>query len=232
MRLLKQSTQVKVPVGPCVDATDGYTLETGISWATTEAYLIKHDSASVTDIGTNTWSAHLGGGYYNVTLTISNMDTLGLLTLGAHDSAMRPVRHEFMVVPANVYDALIGGSDFLQVDAVQANGNAMSGLLSGTTRFNADTKAMNGDTTAAAQAAKAALGISSGTVQTGSTTTTIKTNLSESQNDHFNGRIIVFTSGAQAGVATEITDYNGASKDLTVTAIPAAPSAGDTFVIV
>lgn len=232
MRLLKQSTSVKVPVGPFVDATDGGTLEGSIAWATGEAALIKHDAAAIVNIGTNTWSAHLGGGMYNVTLTASDTDTLGLLTIVGYDTAARPVKQEFMVVPANVYDSLVLGTDFLKSDAVQANGEAMSGFLSGTTRFNADVKALNGDTTAAANQAKAALGIASGTVQTGSTTTTIKTNLSETQNDHFNGRVIVFTTGAQAGVASAIGDYNGASKDLTVSALPAAPANGDLFVIV
>ena len=231
MNLLKQSTQIKVPMGPFVDATDGATLETSITFATTEANVIKHDASAVVDIGTNTWSSHLGGGYYNVTLTASNTDTLGMLVIEAHDTAARPVRREFMVVPANVYDSLIAGSDYLQADTIQINGNASSGFLSGTTHLNADVQKINDSSTAADNLSKGALALVSATVQTNSTTTTVKTDLTEATNDHYNGRTLTFISGNLAGQSTEITDYSGSSKDLTVVALTEAPANGDIFVI-
>lgn len=48
-----------------------------------------------------------------------------------------------------------------------------------------------------------------------------------STNDQYNGRLIVFTSGNNTGVVTDITDYDGTNKDATITAIPVAPAAGD-----
>ena len=45
--------------------------------------------------------------------------------------------------------------------------------------------------------------------------------------DQYNGRLIVFTSGTNIGVVTDITDYDGTNKDATITAIPTAPAAGD-----
>ena len=54
----------------------------------------------------------------------------------------------------------------------------------------------------------------------------------EATDDHYNGRVVVFTSGALAGQATDITDYTGASKTVTVTALTEAPADNDTFVIV
>ena len=232
MRILKQSTSVKVPVGAMVDATDGATLETAIAWATGEATLIKHDSATIVNIGTNTWSAHLGGGLYNVTLTASDTDTLGLLTIVAHDTAARPVRHDYMVVPANVYDSLIGGSDLLNVNVDKFNENASSGLLTGTDKLRADSVAVSGNETSADNLEETLKGVVTGTVQSGSTSTSIITNLTETQNDHFNDRVIIFTSGVQKYVAAAIADYDGASKTLTVSALPAAPANGSTFVIV
>jgi hypothetical protein len=51
-------------------------------------------------------------------------------------------------------------------------------------------------------------------------------------NDFYNGRVLVFTSGALAGQATAITDYVGATRTLTVTAVTGAPAAAVTAVIV
>ncbi len=231
MIFLKKDTAVKVPVGPCVDATDGATLETAIAWATGEAQLIKHDAAAIVNIGTNTWSAHLGGGMYNVSLTASDTDTLGALTISAHDAAMRPVRVQAMVLASQVWDSLFS-TDLLQVDATQINGNATSGMLSGTTALNADMVKISGDSVAADNLEESATGIVTGTVSTGSTTTRVTTALTEATNDHYNGRTIVFVTGNLAGQAASITDYNGAAKELTVSAMTEAPANGDTFVIV
>lgn len=62
-------------------------------------------------------------------------------------------------------------------------------------------------------------------------TTQMTTDLTEVTDDHYNGRLIVWTSGVLAGQATDITDYTGATKLLTYTAITEAPAAGDDFVI-
>jgi hypothetical protein len=254
---LKLSTAVKVPVGPMVDAIDGFTLETSIALATTEAYLYKHDAAAAVDLGTATLSAHLGGGVYNLSLTASHTDTVGLLTLEVHDTAARPFRVSFMVLPAMIYDSLFAAAatDYLQVDVTQiggnaiagflsgttllntdvikVNGNVSSGLLSGTTALNADIAKISGSSTAADNLEASALGIKAGgVVSSGSSTTVIKTNLTETNNDHWNGRAIVFITGANALVAASITDYSGSSKDLTITAVPVAPAAADTFIIV
>jgi hypothetical protein len=63
-------------------------------------------------------------------------------------------------------------------------------------------------------------------------TTQMTTNLTEVTNDHYNGRIIIWTSGVLQNQATDITDYDGGSKLLTYTQTTEAPGNGDTFVIV
>ena len=60
-------------------------------------------------------------------------------------------------------------------------------------------------------------------------TTQMTTNLTEITNDHYNGRIIIWTSGVLKDQATDITDYDGATKKLTYTGVTEAPSDGDTF---
>lgn len=63
-------------------------------------------------------------------------------------------------------------------------------------------------------------------------TTQMTTDLTEVTNDHYNGRVVIWTSGVLLGQATDITDYTGANGLLTYTAVTEAPGDGDTFVIV
>ena len=121
MQFLKADTQVKVVIGPFVDVGDGFTPETGILLSTAdEAEIIKHDAAAVTSISGNTWAAITSAdGYYNLTLTAAQLDTEGRLTVLINDDSLcLPVRHDFMVVNANVYDSLYAAAatDYLYVE--------------------------------------------------------------------------------------------------------------------
>lgn len=78
-----------------------------------------------------------------------------------------------------------------------------------------------------------AVGVIEASAVTGTlTTTTMTTDLTEATDDHYNGRSVVFTSGALTGQATDITDYTGSTKLITMTALTEAPSNGTTFKIV
>jgi hypothetical protein len=81
-------------------------------------------------------------------------------------------------------------------------------------------------------AAMLAAGIS-GVATTGtlSTTQMSASALPSTSDDQYNGRTIVWTSGALAGVASAITDYTNTGRVLTFNAVHTAPSNGDTFVI-
>lgn len=93
-------------------------------------------------------------------------------------------------------------------------------------------------TAAAAKLAASAGQIITGTVDsTGHTPTTTEfeaDDITEATADHYNGRIIIFTSGDLAGQATDITDYAIASGrgHFTVTEITEAPANDTTFIIV
>ena len=115
------------------------------------------------------------------------------------------------------------------VDAVSVVGAVCAAFSLGVS--TADARKIAGDDTAATNAAQGFRALVLGTVASGATTTEIPTNLSEATNDHFNGRYLTFTSGALIGQASDITDYDGASKNLYVTALTEAPNIGDTFVI-
>ena len=76
------------------------------------------------------------------------------------------------------------------------------------------------------------------TIETGAaiagtlSTVAMTTDLTEITDDHYNGRIIIWTSGPLLRQATDITDYDGTSKKLTFTTTTEAPLVGNTFVIV
>lgn len=79
-----------------------------------------------------------------------------------------------------------------------------------------------------------------GLTAAGGSTTTIVLNaltgidggVPSATNDFYNGRVVVFTSGALAGQATSISAYAGATQTLTVVALTGAPAAAVTLVIV
>jgi hypothetical protein len=215
MKLLKQSTAVTPKVGPFLDATDGVTAETALTLSQSDCILFKAQGAGAqkNDSGSAT---HDTGGMYGVPLNTTDTGTLGHLKLLINESGAVPVWDEWMVVPANVYDSIVAGSDLLDVSTVQLAGSAtpITGL------------------------AASALGIIPGTSDntgfTGTTSQFEASNITEATADHYNGRVIVFTGGALAGQATLITDYALATGrgHFTVSTLTEAVPNGSTFVIV
>ena len=99
--------------------------------------------------------------------------------------------------------------------------------------IKADVLAISGSTDAADHLEASAETIVVGAAVTGTLSTTqMTTDLTEATNDHYNGRIIIWTSGVLKDQATDVTDYDGATKKLIYTATTEAPSDGDTFVLV
>lgn len=67
----------------------------------------------------------------------------------------------------------------------------------------------------------------------GNTSSTFKTNLTESTTDHWKDNLITFTSGSLAGQVKKVTGYDGTTKFITVSpAFTGTPSASDTFSLV
>ena len=132
MQYLKADTNTEVLIGPVVAVGDGFTPVTTLSASTAdEAELIKYGGATAlttTSISASAMTAITGAdGYYTLDLSTGNTDTEGFLTvLFNDDSLCLPVRHDFQVVNANVYDSLFAAAttDYLQVDTIQAAGTA------------------------------------------------------------------------------------------------------------
>jgi len=121
--------------------------------------------------------------------------------------------------------------DGIQADTEDIQSRLPAALSSG--NIKADVLAISTSTDAADKLEASAETIVIGAAAAGTLSTTqMTTDLTEATNDHYNGRVIIWTSGVLIQQATDITDYDGATKMLTFTAVTEAPTAADTFVIV
>ena len=118
---LKQSTAVTIGLGPFLDDTDGKTAETGLTISQADVRLKKNNGSWAQKSDTNS-ATHEENGWYAVALNTTDTNTLGILIVSVSESGALPVWREFMVVPANVYDSMVAGSDKLEVDATQIEG--------------------------------------------------------------------------------------------------------------
>ena len=128
---IKQSTAVVISFGPFLDKTDGVTEETGLvsalDHATTGIKLAKNGGALTIRHATVTTTTYDAWGYYRVTLDTTDTNTLGLLLVAFNEAATcLPVWLYCGVLPANVYDSLVGGSDILDVSMTQILGTAVA----------------------------------------------------------------------------------------------------------
>lgn len=141
MRFLRTNTAVLVTVGPFLDKTDGVTLETALT-ITNERISLTVDSdagSAPTLVLDNVTGATSGtsndlnyitncdAALMQLELSAADTNYLGRAFLTVTDAANHcPVFHEFMIIPANVYDALVAGSDALQVDTTQIGGTTQT----------------------------------------------------------------------------------------------------------
>lgn len=119
----------------------------------------------------------------------------------------------------------------VQSDTDDIQSRIPAALSSG--NMKTDVLAISGTTAEADKLEEVMLGVVNSTAATGTLSTTqMTTNLTEATDDHYNGRQVVFVGGVLDGQATDITDYDGASKMITMTAVTEAPVNGQKFNIV
>jgi hypothetical protein len=122
-----------------------------------------------------------------------------------------------------------------KVTVKSGTGTGELSITSGIASVNASQ--IGGNTTAATNLSASARGVVTGTVDTAgftATTTEFETSITEATADHYNGRLIIFYTGALAGQQTLISDYSLESSKghFTVVALTEAPANGDAFVVV
>lgn len=142
------TTSQQVPLGVFVDSTDGDTEETGLTIANTDIKLWKHGEKTLANknIGGAT---HMSNGIYYCVLDDKDTNTLGGLEIFVHVSGARVVKVNCIVYPAKVYDSIIGGTDNLEVDAVQISGDSTA---ADNLELQYDTTGLSGDTFPSSQA--------------------------------------------------------------------------------
>jgi hypothetical protein len=132
--LIKQSTSVHLLVGPFIDIESGAPKTTLTLGDITAAYTTQ-TGATVTRTGitlsasggANHEFAHVGDGYWEIDLTTTTTGTLGRLTYTFRDDdVFHPVTASGLVVPANIWDSLIGNTDKLDASVVQWLGTAVA----------------------------------------------------------------------------------------------------------
>ncbi len=128
---LKQSTTTTVSFGPFVSATDGKTpvtdLYTGGANAMT-VYLSKNGGTAAAR-NSATSITYDRDGYYRVELNTTDTGTAGLLEVFANATGALPVWRHLVILTANNYDALIAGSDALQVHANEITANLITAAV-------------------------------------------------------------------------------------------------------
>lgn len=122
MRVLKQSTAATVKVGPFLDSGDGDTVEGSLTISQADIRLSKN-GGNYAQKNESSAATHDELGYYDVDLDTTDTGTLGHLRVAVHESGALSVWEDFWVWPANVYDSLFGGSDYLDVNTVQVEGS-------------------------------------------------------------------------------------------------------------
>lgn len=261
---LKNNTAVSLTIGPFLDDTDGKTPETGLTIAQADVRLSKQGTG-YTQKNSTTACTHQENGYYQCPLDAVDTSTNGLLRVAVHKTGALPVWRDFVVLPPDAYDALIGNSgNGIRANLIGGAANSITaamltdGLLTAakiaTGAVDADALAsdavneivgaiasitltvnviqVSGSSSAADKLEEGALTLTTGAAVTGTLSTTqMTTNLTEATNDHYNGRLLTFRGGALDGQQTNITDYDGATKRLTFTALTEAPTNGQAFVI-
>ena len=210
-----------------------------IDAAATAASIAALNDVAATDIVSSGAITTLAGAVVNVDLVdtcTTNTDMRGTdsallaasinLTAGAVDNVTT-------VATTTTNTDMRGTDSALLAASINLTGGAVDTVTTVTNQVTADTTAIAGVTAAATNLSKSAIGIEPGAAITGTLSTTqMTTDLTEVTDDHYNGRIIVWTSGVLKNQATDITDYTGATKLLTYTATTEAPANADTFVII
>lgn len=128
MQHLKQSTAVTLKIGPFLDSVDGITPETALTITESDIYISK-DGGELENKNDITSCTHDLVGVYSCPIGILDTATIGRFQMWIYMTGALPVWHEFMIMPANVYDSLYGISQlYVDVQQISSDSNAADNL--------------------------------------------------------------------------------------------------------
>lgn len=123
---LKQSTaSQEIPLGQFLDSTNGDTEENGLTIANTDIKLWKQGATTLANKNSG-GATNISNGMYYCVLDATDTATLGGLIAFVHVAGALAVKVECEVMAANRYDALVAGTDKLEVDMAQCGGSAVA----------------------------------------------------------------------------------------------------------
>jgi hypothetical protein len=250
---LRQSTaSQEIVIGRMVDATDGNTAETGLTIANTDIDIWKHGATTLADKNSG-GATHIAGGIYSAVLDATDTDTLGNLKIFVQVAGALSWEDSYTVLPANVYDSLVLGTDVLDVSVTQWLGTAAAtptvagvpevdvthwlGTAAATPTTagvpEVDVTHFAGSSLGTLTGAYPALGIAeSGTMQAGSTGTTAVLRAATSfADDNPIGYQIWITGGTGVGQTRFITDWVSATDTATVATWTVTPDNTSTYIV-
>lgn len=220
-----------------VDATDGFTEETGITFAVGDVKISKNGGAFA---NTTNLPTEVSGGFgsYVLTLGSTEVDTAGVVEIRATKAGSR---NFYAFVNIVGFDILSGFATIGNVDG-DVGGDVVGsiGSLAGVAQDQIGDACWdeNADAHSVVDSFGERLGIgltptSNQVSDAGATATDFDTGLAEATDDFWNGALLVFVGGALAGQGRIINDYVGATKNVSFTnGFTAAPANFDNFVIV
>lgn len=135
---LKQSTIFVFRAGPMLDSTDGVTPEAGLTIAQADIQISKAGGAFAQTSAASPTTTYDADGYYQCPLTATDTGTLGTLVVEIQMAGALPVWHEFMVVPANVFDSIVSGSDYLDAEVAAMAAGTVTAAAIATGAIDAD----------------------------------------------------------------------------------------------
>lgn len=117
----KQSTALTLIVGPVLD------LE-GAEYASAVIgdLSISKNGGTLTALAAAATLTYIANGQYTLVLTTGNTDTLGVIQITCNKATYQMPTAERHVIPANVYNSLIAGSDYLDVETAAMAANTLT----------------------------------------------------------------------------------------------------------
>ena len=128
--ILKQSTAHTFQLGPFIDETDGKTAEASLTIGDTDCFLSKAGGAfAAKNDTTDLTGSGDARGYYDCVLNATDTNTPGGLRVHVHVAGALPVFQDFQIVPAQVYESLVQGSEFLETSPYKQVMSISTGTL-------------------------------------------------------------------------------------------------------
>lgn len=238
---VRQSTAFELSVGPVLDA-DGV----AVTGCVVGDFKIKKTTGNFAALNGSATLTHVSAGTYDLVLTTSDTDTVGLLTVAIDDTVNACASVRLQVMEEVIYDALYAASapGYLQPTtsgrtlAVDASGNAnanvtqfggSNGTFSGG-RPEVNATHLAGSSTTLSQLIAASLAYA-GTASSGSTTTLVDAGLTQ-VDDYWIGSWVLFTSGNNIGQARLITDFVAGTDTVTFSPAVANSVTTHSYVII